>query len=89
MTSTVYDTLAGILDETFQVEPEMIRPDATLADMELDSLAVAELSAIVQEQFAVRITGEDVGKGSALRELAELIDNRIGALPASAGAARQ
>ncbi|MER6199144.1 acyl carrier protein [Streptomyces sp. NPDC001586] len=71
--STVYDALLGILDETFRVEPEMIRADATLDEMELDSLAVAELAAIIQEQFGVKVSGRDVGKGTTLDELAALI----------------
>lgn len=74
MVGTVYDALVGILDETFRVEPEMIRADATLDELELDSLAVAELAAILQEQFEVKVTGRDVGKGTTLGEVAALID---------------
>ncbi|MFE2547361.1 acyl carrier protein [Streptomyces sp. NPDC059355] len=77
MAGTVYDALVGILDETFQVEPEMIRADATLADMDLDSLAAAELAAIVQDRFGVKVTGQEVGKGSTLRDVAAVIDGRI------------
>ncbi|MFD9435762.1 acyl carrier protein [Streptomyces sp. NPDC060002] len=89
MAGTVYDTLVGILDETFQVEPETIRADATLADMELDSLAVAELAAIVQERFGVKVTGQDVAKGSTLGELAAMIAGRIDAQKAPAAAVCQ
>ncbi|MFF2786278.1 acyl carrier protein [Streptomyces sp. NPDC058049] len=89
MAGTVYDTLVDILDETFHVEPETIRDDATLAEMELDSLAVAELSAIVQERFGVKVTGHDVGKGSTLREVAAVIDGRIDTQKASAAAVGQ
>ncbi|MCM2422694.1 acyl carrier protein [Streptomyces sp. RKAG293] len=85
----VYDTLVGILDETFQVEPEMIRADATLADMELDSLDVAELAAILEDRFGAKVTGRNMGKGSTLREVAEVIDGGIDGERASVASACQ
>lgn len=87
MTSPVYDTLVDILDKTFQVEPEMVRADATLDDMELDSLAVAELAAIVQDRFGVKVTSQNVGKSSTLCEVVAVIDGRIDVQRVSAAAA--
>ncbi len=77
MASTVYEKLVGILDETFRVEPEMIRADATLAELELDSLAVAELAAMVQDEFGVRVSGQDVGKDSTLGEVSDAIGAKL------------
>ncbi len=82
MADAVYERLVGILDETFRVEPELIQADATLADMEFDSLAVAELAAIVQEQFGVKLGSEDVGKEATLGEVARTIGGRTSAVVA-------
>ncbi|MGW5852605.1 acyl carrier protein [Streptomyces sp. NPDC055254] len=87
MAGTVYDALVGILDETFQVEPELIQAEATLAGMGLDSLAVAELAAVVEDEFGVEVTGQEVGKGATLREVVAVIDAGIDVRRAPAAAA--
>ncbi|WP_030719498.1 acyl carrier protein [Streptomyces sp. NRRL S-237] len=84
MADVVYERLVGILDETFRVEPELIRFDATLADLEFDSLAVAELAAIVQEQFGVELGTKDVGKEATLGEVARIIGGRTSTVVARA-----
>ncbi|MER6256329.1 acyl carrier protein [Streptomyces sp. NPDC001584] len=76
MAGKLYDTLVGILETTFQVEPELISADATLSGLELDSLALAELAVMVQEQFVVTVTSEEVGKGTTLGELADIVDGK-------------
>lgn len=76
MTGTVYERLVEILDGTFRVEVETISAEATLSALELDSLAVAELAAMVQDEFGIRVSSADVGKGSTLAEVAAVIDAR-------------
>lgn len=84
MADTIYDVLVEILDETFHVEPEMTHTEVTLADMAFDSLDVAELAAIVQDRFGVKVTGRDVGKGTTLREVVAVIHAGLDAQRTSA-----
>ncbi|MCX5205725.1 acyl carrier protein [Streptomyces sp. NBC_00237] len=77
MAGAVYEKLVKILDETFGVEVEMIRAEATLSALELDSLAVAELAAMVQDEFGIKMSSADVGKGSTLAEVAAVIDAKM------------
>ncbi|HWH12277.1 MAG TPA: phosphopantetheine-binding protein [Solirubrobacteraceae bacterium] len=46
--------------ESFGAEPEAINREAKLADLDIDSLDLAELSQIVEEQYGVNLTSSDV-----------------------------
>ncbi|MFI6845808.1 phosphopantetheine-binding protein [Kitasatospora sp. NBC_00085] len=54
--SAVYETLRDCLVEEFDVPAELVRPDATLAELQLDSLALVELSLVVEERIGVTVT---------------------------------
>ncbi|HEX3874611.1 MAG TPA: phosphopantetheine-binding protein [Solirubrobacteraceae bacterium] len=46
--------------ESFGAEPDAINSEAKLADLDIDSLDLAELSQIVEEQYGVNLTSSDV-----------------------------
>ena len=48
------------------------KPDADFAEMEIDSLALAEISVVVEQEFQVRLSDRVLEVGT-IRELAELI----------------
>ena len=53
--TTVRDALAQ-----FGPEPEEITPDATFEQLDVDSLDLAELSQIVEDEYGVKFTSNDV-----------------------------
>ena len=61
--------------ESFGADPAQITPEATLEQLDIDSLDLAELSQIVQERFGVELKGSDVAEvktvGDAIRLIAE------------------
>ena len=61
--------------ESFGADPAQITPEATLEQLDIDSLDLAELSQIVQERFDVELKGSDVAEvktvGDAIRLIAE------------------
>ncbi len=61
--------------ETFGADPGQINPEATLEQLDIDSLDLAELSQIVQERFDVELKSADVAEmktvGDAIRLIAE------------------
>jgi acyl carrier protein len=61
--------------ESFGADPAQITPEATLEQLDIDSLDLAELSQIVQERFDVELKGADVAEvktvGDAIRLIAE------------------
>jgi acyl carrier protein len=52
---TVYDAL-----ETFGADPTAIKREATFAEIDVDSLDLAELSQIVEDEYGVTFKSSDV-----------------------------
>ncbi|MEA2484085.1 MAG: acyl carrier protein [Thermoleophilaceae bacterium] len=53
--ATVYKAL-----ETFGAEPAAIKRDASFAELDVDSLDLAELSQIVEDEYGVKFNSSDV-----------------------------
>jgi acyl carrier protein len=43
----------------FGADPDQLRPDATLEDLEIDSLDMFELSQILNQEFGLEVNPED------------------------------
>jgi acyl carrier protein len=63
---TVYDAL-----ETFGAEPSEIKREASFAELDVDSLDLAELSQIVEDQYGVTFKSSDVEQ---LKTVGDAID---------------
>lgn len=63
---TVCDAL-----ETFGAEPTAIKREATFADLDVDSLDLAELSQIVEDEYGVTFKSSDVEQ---LKTVGDAID---------------
>jgi acyl carrier protein len=55
---SAFARLSGILTSYFGVEESEVRPDATFAELDLDSLAIVEFALVAEKEFGVPI-GED------------------------------
>ena len=64
----MYEALAQLLVDDFGIDAERVRPDATLRDLDLDSLALAELAVDVTEKTGHQVM--DVEPEWTLGELA-------------------
>jgi acyl carrier protein len=71
--TTVRDALVQ-----FGPEPEDITLDATFEQLDVDSLDLAELSQIVEDEYGVKLKGEDVGKIKTVGDAVELVVSRAG-----------
>ena len=69
----VYDALAELGPER-----DEITDAATWEELDVDSLDLAELSQVVEEQFAVRLKGDDVAQIKTVGEAIDLIVTRAG-----------
>ncbi|MEV7863162.1 phosphopantetheine-binding protein [Streptomyces hirsutus] len=74
--SDVYDRLIKLLADGFGLEAPSLRPDDTLGNLEMDSLALVELTVAVEEEFGVVLTNEEVGPDSTLAQAAEHIETK-------------
>ncbi|MFE7647468.1 phosphopantetheine-binding protein [Streptomyces phaeoluteigriseus] len=70
--ANTYELTVHHLVSDFGIEPTTISPQATPAELDLDSLSLAELAVILQEQTGIRL--EEVNAGTSLEEIARQID---------------
>ncbi|MET9403737.1 phosphopantetheine-binding protein [Kitasatospora sp. NPDC002965] len=73
-----FTVLRACLVEEFEVPAALVTPEATLASLSLDSLALVELSLLVEERIGVTV--RDIRPDSTLGELLA----HAGAAPAEA-----
>ncbi|MEU9121569.1 acyl carrier protein [Streptomyces sp. NPDC048506] len=78
---TVYDQLVTVLTEKFEVDAEQIRPDVTLAALELDSLAVVELYVTLQEHWQIPLEEDDAAAELTLNQLARAVEEQLSLAP--------
>lgn len=76
--------LVAVLHGKFEVAPEHIRPEATLEDLGLDSLAAVELYVTLQEQWQVPLDDSEANTGLTVQQVRETV-RRLRADSASEG----
>lgn len=74
MSTTVLSRLSEILVSYFGVEPDEVRPDATFAELDLDSLAIVEFALVAEKEFGVTIGEDEVSPQATVRDALELLD---------------
>lgn len=73
----VRETLAAVLTGQFGVPPEAMSPEAALASLEMDSLAVVELLFALQEELGVTIGEDEVTLRHTLQDLVEMLERKL------------
>ncbi|MCM2416565.1 acyl carrier protein [Streptomyces sp. RKAG293] len=71
--SPSYQIISDSLIKEFDVDPALVHPDAALESLQLDSLALVELSLMLEERLNMTVT--DVPASITLAELVSLVDN--------------
>lgn len=77
MPSPVFNSIAAVLEGDFKIPPEQIRPDTTLVDLGLDSLALMEFIFAVEDAFRLRIPEDRLDPreaGITLEQLCEVVE---------------
>ena len=62
----------------FGPEPDQITREATFEELDVDSLDLAELSQIIEDEYGVKLKGDDVGKIKTVGDAVDLVVNRAG-----------
>ena len=56
----IVERINGFLVEEFEVDPDLIEPDANLREtLDLDSLDYVDLVVVVESNFGFKVVGED------------------------------
>ena len=69
--------IRGLLVDEFDIEPDLIKPDATMEELDLDSLDMVEIGQVVEQKYGVRIKASDAEGVSDLGGVVEMIHNKI------------
>ncbi|MEV8314373.1 phosphopantetheine-binding protein [Streptomyces sp. NPDC059900] len=72
--SSTYDRLVGLLTKGFGVEADEVAPENTFEDLELDSLALVELTLAAQEEFGITLTDDDLHAKNTMAEAAGVLE---------------
>ncbi len=69
----VHQQVAQIMAEEFELEPELLQPDATLyEDLGLDSLDAVDMVVALEKAFGMKMTDEEAVR--AVRTLGDLFE---------------
>ena len=72
--TTVLDRLSELLVGYFGVEPDEVHPDATFAELDLDSLAIVEFALVAEKEFGVSIDEDEVSPKARIRDALAMLD---------------
>ncbi|MGY0055324.1 acyl carrier protein [Streptomyces sp. LZ34] len=72
----MFDILKEILVNKLKVTPEQVVPEATKDDVELDSLAVVELSLVLDKEFGIVISDDELLEMPTIGDMARLMEER-------------
>ena len=66
-----------MLDSIGSLTDAEVRPEATLEDVKIDSLALVEVGQMVQEEYGVRLTADDLKGIKTVSDAVDLVASRL------------
>lgn len=75
--SDTYERLVGLLVQVCGLETEEITPEADFRALEVDSLALVELTLAAQKEFDVAIGDDDLQPQNSIAEAARVIEAKV------------
>ncbi|MEV5506095.1 acyl carrier protein [Streptomyces orinoci] len=75
--STTYDQLVGIVKTLHNAPAELFAPEATFAQLDVDSLTLVEISMRIERDLGVTIADNELQEDLTLDATAQLIDSKL------------
>jgi acyl carrier protein len=72
----VFEQFKSLLVDKLKVSPDLITPEATGEDIELDSLAVVELSLMIETEFGVSVSDDELLEAKTVGDMVTLVESR-------------
>ncbi|EFE72587.1 MULTISPECIES: acyl carrier protein [Streptomyces] len=72
----MFETLKEILASKLKVAPGLITEEATREEAELDSLAVVELSMLLEKEYGITISDDELMEAENIGEMARMMAER-------------
>lgn len=74
----IISTVNAFLSEEFEVDPELIKPDADLkVTLDLDSLDYVDLVVVIEENFGFKPTAEDFKSITTFDDFYKYVEAKI------------
>ncbi|QJT06050.1 acyl carrier protein [Streptomyces asoensis] len=74
--STTYEQLVDILTRLHDAPADRVRPEATLGELDVDSLTTVEISIRIERDLGVTVGEDELGPDLTLGHIAGLVDAR-------------
>lgn len=72
----VYQRFAALLEKSIGLEPGETTPQDTFSGLEMDSLALVELTVAVEEEFGVQLSDDELDADATLADAAGVISGK-------------
>jgi acyl carrier protein len=76
--SVQFDQLKDILVNNLKVSADQVTPEATWEDIELDSLAIVELSLLLEQECGLEIDDKELLELPTINDMVGLMEERSG-----------
>jgi acyl carrier protein len=71
----VQDRVIAALVE-FGEEPENVKPDSRFEDLDIDSLDLVELAQVIEDEYEIEVSDEEMEKIETVRDVVEFVTAR-------------
>ncbi|MEV6650782.1 acyl carrier protein [Streptomyces sp. NPDC051219] len=75
--SDTYERLVQLLVKSFGFEAGEVETEHTFSHLELDSLALVELTLHVQQEFGIQLTDDDLSGDDTLAQAVNVIESKL------------
>ncbi|MFD9304489.1 acyl carrier protein [Streptomyces sp. NPDC060048] len=72
----MFEQFKSLLVDKLKVSPELITPEATREEIELDSLAVVELSLMLESELGLTISDDELLEAPTVGDMVALMEQR-------------
>jgi acyl carrier protein len=76
---TVTEEISTLLTRNFGVEPVDVRPEASLRELGMDSLALEELRVLLEEHLRIDLEDVQLTSRETVGQLATVVDGKLAA----------
>jgi len=73
----IISTINDFLIDEFELEEEVLQPDASWKEIGIDSLDFVDIVVVVENVFGIVIKGEDMANVKVLQEFYDFIESRL------------
>lgn len=75
--SAFYESLVVLLTTKLGISHDDVNPNATFEELDMDSLALVELTDILDAEYGISIEEGAVGKQTTLADVAKVLENHL------------